>query len=360
MKLRPYLKSVKYFTSKPHNDIDGHIHSTASPDAFLTINAIIKQAKENKLSYIAITDHNTCVNIDNYMRSLGANDNEIYVTQDGIKIICGAEVTCFFKHSDKYSQKLHILCYGFNRDPNNDFMRLLDSKYKDYEETFLTIPDTLAHYYPLYKKRYTKEEFKYFVYKRRLMDNKNTHSTYSPDEVVQYFVHKGLDEGQIRNDILNLAHCFKEKDNIVLDVKTVIDAVHKAGGKCMIAHPLKSYKKFMKKYKCNKNNQWAYITSMTNKLLAMGIDGVELISVTDDKNPLKAKFNDEYKYVGFTAYGSDRHDNTPYSLPLGHLSGYTPPCNFKKVIEELQKNQLDKFTCAPSTKKDSMELLSLK
>lgn len=355
MKIKPCLKTFKFFIRSkiiqnnkhyfaeadiPSNLIDCHVHSTASPDGFLTISEIISQAKENNLSHVAITDHNTCVGIDSYMRALGAQNNEIYIEQDGVKLICGAEITCYYHHSRKFSQKLHILCYGFDRNPDNDFMQLLKAKLEDYEETFFSIPNTLTFYYDIYKDIYNKEDFKNFIFNERLLHNKNTHDPYSSDEVVKYFVSKGLDEKIVRDDIVSLASLYKQKDNIIIKVETVIDLVHKAGGKCMVAHPLKSYRKFMKKHHFRESDEWAYITSMTNQLLALGVDGIELISVANPKSVIRQRFNDLYKNVGFTAYGSDRHDNTTHSMTMGFIQGYTPPCNFIEVIEDLQAKQL--------------------
>ena len=74
--------------------IDLHIHSIYS-DGLLTYDEILNKAKENKLSKISITDHDTIINLKNY-KSL-----EKYY---GLEIIPGVEISSNRK-------KLHILGY---------------------------------------------------------------------------------------------------------------------------------------------------------------------------------------------------------------------------------------------------------
>lgn len=345
--MRLKKSSLKSFVEKKFhqsvNNIDGHIHTVSSPDATLTISDIIKEAKENKLSYIAITDHNTCVGVDSYMRSLGLKDREIYFEQDGVKVVCGAEVTCFYEHSTKNQQKLHILCYGFSRNPHNSFMRLLKDKYEDYLETFYTIPETLVNYGDdVYGSVYSRNDFKNFMFNKRVLEGKNTHNNYFFEEVITYFSSKGINADKIQQDMNNLSHMYKFQDNIHLDINDVIKAVHNAGGKCMVAHPLKSFKKFSEKHNHTEKQRWEYAKEMTNTLLGIGVDGVELIS--DTNNNVKANYNMLYKNVGFTSYGSDKHDNLKGPIPLGRLNGYNPPCNFKFVIEQLQNEHMEKLS----------------
>ena len=338
---KPFLKnSVSIFRRRQKNNIDAHIHTEASPDAFLTIDDIIEQANQNGLSHVAITDHNTCIGIDNYMRALGLADDEIYFVKNGVKVICGAEVTCSYRHKNNYAQKLHILCYGFNRDPNNQFMQLLDAKYRDYQDTFFTIPETLANFSDLYTPLYDKKEFKEYIFLKRLNTHQNTHNSFSNDDVADYYAFKGISRQKVLSDISNMSHLFKNRDIMHLDVTTVIDAVHNCGGKCIVAHPIKSYKKFMQKYKCDLAGQWQYTKSMTDKLLALGVDGVELISVTKKTSEIKKLFNQYYKNVGFTSYGTDKHDNAEGSPALGTMAGYNPLCNFKEVIEGMHKQPI--------------------
>ena len=328
---------------KESNNIDGHIHTASSPDANLTIEEVIKEAKERNLSHIAITDHNTCAGVDNYMRSLGLSDDKIYFQQDGIKVACGAEITCYYSHSAKKKQKLHILCYGFNRDPNNPFMRLLRDKYEDYLETFFTIPETLVKYgNENYGKVYSRDDFKNYVFDKLVSENSSIHDKYTWEEVIDYFSNKGFSSERLKLELLRLRNLFKTRDNIILNVKSVIDAVHKAGGKCMIAHPLKSFKKFSDRYNHNKIQRFSYAEMMTNTLLKMGVDGVELISYTNDD--IKETYNALYQNVKFTSYGSDKHTNSKDSIQLGQIHGYNPPCNFKYVIEKLQADQSSNFS----------------
>lgn len=62
--------------------IDLHTHSTASPDGGITVDEYIKLIGEEKLDYIAVTDHDSTKNARSLHRTLGD------------KIIIGQEVTC--------------------------------------------------------------------------------------------------------------------------------------------------------------------------------------------------------------------------------------------------------------------------
>lgn len=95
--------------------IDLHIHSTYS-DGLLTYDEILNIAKENNVTKISITDHDTIINLKNY-KSL-----EKYY---GMEIIPGVEISSNRK-------KLHILGYDI-KDFDKMEKKLLDLKVENEE-----------------------------------------------------------------------------------------------------------------------------------------------------------------------------------------------------------------------------------
>lgn len=85
------------------NKIDLHIHSTYS-DGVLTPKEIIDVAKENNVTTIAITDHDT---IESYTK-----DNLEYAKKQGITVIPGVEMSTKYKGTG-----IHVL--GYSIDLNN-------------------------------------------------------------------------------------------------------------------------------------------------------------------------------------------------------------------------------------------------
>ena len=78
--------------------IDLHLHSSYSFDSTNEVEEILKMAKENNFSYLAICDHNvTKGNIE-------AKDNDL-----GIKIISGIEIDCFFHDGDIRKEQFEVL-----------------------------------------------------------------------------------------------------------------------------------------------------------------------------------------------------------------------------------------------------------
>lgn len=111
------LKSLT--ASDYYKNANLHIHTSFS-DGKLHPSEIIELAKQKKLKYISITDHNT-LEAYNYIDDLESGD---------LKIIAGVEFDCWYK-----SNFMHILGYGL--DLNNEDLKNLCAKNK--KETELDI-----------------------------------------------------------------------------------------------------------------------------------------------------------------------------------------------------------------------------
>lgn len=85
---------------------DLHIHTDIS-DGSYTIDELLKEAKEKKLTHIAITNHDTVDGLEEAIRK----GKEI-----GIKVIPGIEISAY---DLKNKRKIHILGYNFNLEAPN-------------------------------------------------------------------------------------------------------------------------------------------------------------------------------------------------------------------------------------------------
>ncbi len=95
--------------------VDLHIHSALSPcaDDDMTPNNIVNMALLKKLDAIAITDHNSCGNVEAVINVAGSR----------ILILPGIEV--------QTKEEVHLLCYFGGVDKLLDFGELIESKLPD-------------------------------------------------------------------------------------------------------------------------------------------------------------------------------------------------------------------------------------
>ncbi len=117
---------IKSFEEKDfYNTVNLHIHSNCS-DGVENFDALVEQAKNLKMKYISITDHNT---VRGYKNSKYKDDNIL---------IKGVEFDCFYKMSllhilgygiDIENEELNSLCAKNEREQKNDFIRLLKSRH---------------------------------------------------------------------------------------------------------------------------------------------------------------------------------------------------------------------------------------
>ena len=93
--------------------IDLHIHSALSPcgDDDMTPNNIVNMAILNGLDAIAVTDHNSCDNVEAVMKSAG----------ERILVIPGMEI--------QTREEVHLLCYFYDLYSLCSFRNQIESCY---------------------------------------------------------------------------------------------------------------------------------------------------------------------------------------------------------------------------------------
>ena len=277
--------------------VDMHIHSKFSTD--LEIEQIVKRCMEQGTEWASITDHNSFQAIKELRQSEKSKCHRTYFDYDGVKIFTGVEVSCIMHLSRTNNLKLHILCYGFDVDSDNILMEMLSLKDKDY---------TRARYYPLYYLskqdqcyQTSLQEFKQFAQEQAIKED-FTGRIHLKD-TVEFYEWKGIPKNKVINDLKGFDFTNPTRDSIKLDVVDVINATHASGGYCAIAHPTlnleRHWKLFNKHYDALK-----HFTLITNRLLEIGCDGVEIANRTDS---LSTMFNKIYSDVFFRSCGTDTH-----------------------------------------------------
>lgn len=252
--------------------IDLHTHSNSSDGMFFP-KQLVGIAKSNNVRILSITDHDSIGALNEFRTS-------IYDDMIGIKgIEFSSYVIC-----DNEKVKIHILGYCFDEN-NSKFKSLVkemnDKRRKshlkvlcDLRDKFTNIPE--EEIYKLDINRYCwfdREIIKCF-------ENAN-YSAEKIDELKNYYK----------------INRFQYDEDYALDARRVVDIIHSAGGYVIFAHPM-AYKFSNDKEKVQK---------IINKLVNMGIDGIEIYQ--SDCSISDTIWLKEYvdKYNLLYSVGSDFH-----------------------------------------------------
>jgi predicted metal-dependent phosphoesterase TrpH len=100
------------------NSIDMHVHTIRSIDGGLSVKKVLNHALSNKITHLAIADHNRIDGVKKALRFMEASED-----YNSINLIPGVEISCYDKEA---KAKFHLLVYGF--DVNNQALndRLLE------------------------------------------------------------------------------------------------------------------------------------------------------------------------------------------------------------------------------------------
>ena len=198
--------------------IDLHIHTKVS-DGFFTPKEVIDEAKKNSVSIISITDHDT---IDSYNQELFS-----YAKSKGIKLICGVEIS-----SKNEKAGIHVL--GYNFDLNNT----------EFRKTLFKIRNARHDY--LHNVSEKLKELGYFVNVEELDKIDAVTKAHIALDITQNEKNKEklmLDFGHIPSKgefietIMN-ENCPAYVKKETLTPREAVEAIEKAGGKAVLAHPV--------------------------------------------------------------------------------------------------------------------------
>lgn len=277
---------------------DLHLHTCLS-DGSCAPHEVIAKAARAGLSYIAITDH------DHFTST---PDLVIQAQSLGVTLIDGVEVSCC---DPVRGRKVHILCYLPQNADRSPVKTLCDDITARRVEAGRTMAARVAELYPI-----TVDEVEAIasrcvcIYKQHivkaLMDSGITVRIFGELYDRLFDTHKG-------SCIVNFPQP---------EVYTVISAIKKAGGLCVLAHP----------YTYNS-------IDLLNELTAQGLlDGIEVWSSksTPEQEQYLAAVAEQFDLI--KTGGSDFHGaygSRP--SPIGVKP--TPAVSIERIIEKLQSTE---------------------
>ncbi len=291
--------NIDEITQENNNYIDAHIHSKFSTDGYMDIDKIVTRCIENGVEWASITDHNSFTAIKQLREQEKSKAHHTYFEYDGVKIFTGTEVSCKMALSPNNNLKLHMLCYGFDTDTDNILLNMIDLKDKDY---------TRARYYPLFylsqkNKCYNTslKEFKEFA--KDSANKEDFRGRINFKETVDFYTWKGINKEKIEQDLKCFDFDNPARDLVTINVVDLINATHASGGYCVIAHPTANFERHRKLFN-RQQEEYNYYTTITNKLLEIGCDGIELVN-KDDK--LTRNYNNAFARAFIQSCGTDTH-----------------------------------------------------
>ncbi len=262
--------------------VDLHVHSKCS-DGALTIHELLKLAKERQMEEIAITDHETVINISNYQE---------LEKEYAIRIIPGIEIPTSVKG-------LHILGYGIKK------IAMLES----FVNTFKSLNKEVAE-------RTIKILNQYGIdISIEQVEKIMTSSILTKRDIVQYMVFKGYASTtyEVYQNFIgrgNKAYVPLKK----IQPEAALDVIEKSGGISVVAHPSSLPKD-------------TDFNVLIPYLKMLGVKGIETNTVRN--NFKERKFFSELakRYELFETAGTDFHNTIDGSMlgidvEEGFLSGF--------------------------------------
>lgn len=223
--------------------VDCHIHSLYS-DGVYTVRELIPRLLEEGIELFSITDHDTADGIKEARE----------LSRGKMRFIPGIEFTCRefpFSPSGK-SFSIHLLGYGFHEE-DEELLCLLQSRKEKVENVFRQLCGELSRLgCPV-----SVEEIPV-----------SCGIVLQLCDVEDFIRSRYPDAGQ---EIYKKIQSWSSKLNQVnIPVKTAVDAIHKAGGKAVWAHPFYVYKDFQKM-----GIDQEEVLAALDALKQMEVDGVE-------------------------------------------------------------------------------------
>ena len=271
-------------------NFDFHIHSKYS-DGEYDVETIINKLNKSGITNFAITDHDNVESVD-YLRERNLNN------------ISGVEM------SSRYNNlNMHIL--GYYIDGDLDELKKLCNRVSELRKARL-----YEHVSKLEK------EYNLQFDELDLMNLTKKYSTLGRPHIGKLLIKYGYVssmEEAFKKYLFNVHSSIFYR----MDAKLVIDAIHKAGGIAILAHP----KKIEDKYNID-------IEDFLPDLVEIGIDGIEIYNSLHYNEDSKRYKEIAKKYNLLISGGSDYHGpNVKPNVKLGYLNN-----------EDLPKINIDEMT----------------
>lgn len=271
-------------------NFDFHIHSKYS-DGEYDVETIINKLNKSGITNFAITDHDNVESVD-YLRERNLNN------------ISGVEM------SSRYNNlNMHIL--GYYIDGDLDELKKLCNRVSELRKARL-----YEHVSKLEK------EYNLQFDELDLMNLTKKYSTLGRPHIGKLLIKYGYAssmEEAFKKYLFNVHSSIFYR----MDAKLVIDAIHKAGGIAILAHP----KKIEDKYNID-------IEDFLPDLVEIGIDGIEIYNSLHYNEDSKRYEEIATKYNLLISGGSDYHGpNVKPNVKLGYINN-----------EDLPKINIDELT----------------
>lgn len=249
--------------------VDLHIHSYYS-DGTNSPSEILQLAIKADVNTLAITDHNEL-----------KGTKELMILSKNADIICipGVELDC-----TELGKNVHILGYSFDLE-NKDFENFVIENRKILDDANYDFVKVVASK----DSRVNIEDYESYEYNRRLGGWKAIH----------YFMDRGVVNTLDESFNLFFEGDFSYEDLKFSNCKKVIDEIHKANGKAIVAHPGRVFK----------NSSESEFEEILRRFVDLGIDGFECFypSHTESQTQLCLKICEEFNL--YITSGSDCHGN---------------------------------------------------
>lgn len=251
--------------------VDLHIHTTCS-DGEYSVEEVLQKAHRLKLDYVGIVDHDT---IDNF-KEVDSSALATMLKRGGTRIWVGTEFSVKLGNV-----KMHIIGYNFN--PSHFAISNIIEKQQELREEDLMVK--IKHL-----------ENQGFHLKEEQIEKLKTIKNVGKPHIAKALQENGVNESI--DDIIKkyLNTC---KNNLRVEAKEVIDAVHKAGGLIVIAHP----------YQITWENKISEeeAKKVWEELVKLGADGMECFYSSYTLNDAKKLINFANEHNLLITMGSDFH-----------------------------------------------------
>jgi 3',5'-nucleoside bisphosphate phosphatase len=275
--------------------VDLHCHSTAS-DGTLSPTDVVRLAKENNLSALSLTDHDT-------IGGLAEAADE--AQRLGIDFLPGIEISCEYPHPGT----MHLLGYGV--DTNSPALQNLTRQLLEGRDN--RNPKIIAKLQEL-GVSITMDE----------VENEAGGTVIGRPHIATILHRKGYVSSikEAFNKYLapgGLAYFDKER----LSAKTAIQMILESGGLPVLAHPIQL------RYEND-----AQLMRVVKDLIDLGLLGIEVIHSDHDEKLVSqyTQIADQYNLV--KTGGSDFHGTNKKDIPLGSAKGrQVPRAFFDELVE---------------------------
>jgi len=264
-----------HITLTPDAAVDLHMHTTYS-DGRWPAQQLIDYLVTEGFQLVAVTDHDRVDKVAE-IQELGAEKR--------LPVLAGVEIS-----TDWNGKMGHMLCYGF--DPQQNEIRPLTEKV-----VRLQLENTQAVNEELQRKGYT------FPRQEELLKENGGKLRRPSDNALLLREHGYAASWQVAMQMITEAGF----TSIKADMAETVDAVHKSGGVCLIAHPGRRESGFT-----------FYDPSLLDQLRSeIPIDGIEIYHPYHNKEIIATYLEYVEKYNLLYSTGSDSH-SIPGRMPTKH------------------------------------------